>query len=129
MDATVIPNEMPKWKSLTYRVVYRLIKAVAMSLTIGFIAGWEIALYQFVLIYWVDSIEDFFSKSYKRCGFRFSLISLLCILVFSSLVFVLYSMFFHTGKEIALMMAWLGLWAGGKCMDIVASFKTPKDAL
>jgi len=129
MDATAISIEMPKWKSLTYRVVYRLIKAVAMSLTIGFIAGWKAGFCLFLFVIVVDSIEDTFSKSCKRCGFRFSLISLLCVLAFSSLIFVICYIFFHDNREIALITAWSGLVIGRSFMDINATVKTSKDAL
>jgi hypothetical protein len=128
MSATALSNELAKLTSLTNRVVYRLVKATAMSLAIGFIAGWKAGFCLMMLILCVDSMEDSFSKSCKRCGFRFSLISLLCVLVFSCLVFVLcYRLF--PNREIASFMAWFGLLAGSTFMDVVASVKTPKDAL
>jgi len=128
MNATPLSIELAKLTGLTNRVVYRLVRATAMSLFIGFIAGWKAGLYLMLLILTVDSMEDSFSKIYKKRGFRFSLISLLCVLVFPCLVFVLYYRLFPN-REIASFMALIGLGAGRIVIDVVASFKTPNDAL
>ncbi|MGA2349208.1 MAG: hypothetical protein ABSF70_02145 [Terracidiphilus sp.] len=128
MNETAMSKELAKLTSLTNRVVYRLVKATVMSLVLGFIAGWKAGFCLLLLILCVDSLEDSFSKSCRRRGFRFSLIFLLCVLVFSCLAFVLYYKLFPS-REIASMMAWFGLLAGSTCMDIVATVKTRKDAL
>ncbi len=100
-----------------------------MSLIIGFIAGWNAGFCLFYLISSVDFIEESFSKSYKKRGFGFSLISLVCVLVFSFLIYVLVFMLFHSNKEIASFVAWFGLLIGSSSMDVVDSFKKSKDAL
>jgi len=128
MNETPLSNELAKLTSLTNRVVYRLVKATAMSLVIGFIAGWKAGLCLMLLILSIDSLEDSLSKSYKKRGFRFSLISLLCVLVLPCLVFVFYYRIFPN-REIASFMALVVLGGGGSLMNAVASVKTSKDAL
>jgi hypothetical protein len=129
MDATPLSIERAKLTSSTNRVVYRLVKAIAMSIVIGFIAGWNVGFQLLILIILVDSMEVCFSESRKRCGFRFSLIFLLCVLVFSSLVFVLNYIFFHSDKETALINTLLGLVIGSSSMNIVASVKKPNETI
>ena len=128
MNATPLSIELAKLTALTNRVVYRLVKATAMSLAIGFVAGWKAGLSLMMLILYIDSMEDSFSKIYKKRGSRFSLISLLSVLAFSCLVFVLYYRLFPN-REIASFMALVCLGGGSTFMDVVATIKKPKDAL
>jgi hypothetical protein len=128
MDATVLPIEPAKWKSLTYRAVYRLLKATAMSLVIGFIAGREAGFYLFMLILALDSIEDSFSKSCKKCGVRISVISLLCVLIVSSLLCVIVQGFFRGDKMTIFFIAFMCSMLGTTCIDVVAVVNKTKDA-
>jgi len=100
-----------------------------MSLAIGFIAGWKAGFCLFMLIIAVEALEDSFSKCCIKYGFRISLISLLCVLLFSFFIGILWYIFIYSNKDIASFMAYLGLRTGSGFMDVFVTVKTPKDAL
>jgi hypothetical protein len=129
MEAKALPNELAKLTSSTNRLVYRLFKATAMSLAIGFIASLKAGYCLFLLLLTIDSIEDSFLKCYRQRGLRVSLISLLCILIVAISICFVVQRFFYGYKEIALFAAWLCLLMGSTFMEVVASIKRPKEAV